>query len=62
MSSFTPLLQLSKLVHKGMGVSRFQNVNNQQYFIIRRFYNAKVQGSKIQDIMSLWPYEHYSLL
>jgi hypothetical protein len=62
MSPFTPLMQLSKLVHKGMGVSRFQNVNNHQYFIIRRFYNAKVQSAKIRDIISFWPYEHYSLL
>jgi hypothetical protein len=62
MSSFIPLIQASKLVHKGMGFSRFQNVNNHRYFIIRRFYNTKVQGSKIQDIIPFWPYEHYSML
>jgi hypothetical protein len=62
MSSFTPLIQTSKLVHKGMGFSRCQNVNNYQYFIRRRFYNAKVQGAKIRDIIPFWSYEHYSLL
>jgi hypothetical protein len=62
MSSFTPLMQLPKLIHKGMGVSRFQNVNNHQYLIRRRFYNAKVQGVKIRDIIPFWPYEHCSLL
>jgi hypothetical protein len=62
MSSFTPLIQTSKLVHKGMGVSRCQNVNNYQCFIRRRFYNAKVKGIKIQDINPFWPYEHYLLV
>jgi hypothetical protein len=49
--SFTPLMQTSKLVHKGMGFFRYQNVNNYQYLIIRRFYYAKVQGAKTQDII-----------